>query len=151
MGRSQETFNKKEVRNKKEKKRKQKEVKRLERRENAREGKTFNDMIAYVDENGRLSSVPPDLSNRQKVKAEDIEISVPKRAAEAPEDKIRKGIVTFMNTSKGFGFIRDLGNQQSVFMHVNDLLEDVAENNRVTFETEMGQKGPKAVRVRLDQ
>jgi cold shock CspA family protein len=151
MGRSQETFNKKEVRNKKEKKRKQKEVKRLERRENAREGKTFNDMIAYVDENGRISSVPPDLSNRQKVKAEDIEISVPKRLAEAPEDKIRKGIVTFMNTSKGFGFIRDLGNQQSVFMHVNDLLEDVAENNRVTFETEMGQKGPKAVRVRLDQ
>lgn len=151
MGRSQETFNKKEVRNKKEKKRKQKEVKRLERRENAKEGKTFNDMIAYVDEHGRLSSVPPDLTNRQKVKAEDIEISVPKRAAEAPEDKIRKGIVTFMNTSKGFGFIRDLGNQQSVFMHVNDVLEDVAENNRVTFETEMGQKGPKAVRVRLDQ
>ena len=55
MARSQETFNKKEVRNKKEKKRKDKEKKRLERRDNVKEGRSFDDMIAYVDENGRLS------------------------------------------------------------------------------------------------
>ena len=60
MSRSQETYNKKEVRNKKEKKRKDKEKKRLDRKENATEGKSFDDMIAYVDENGRLSSTPPD-------------------------------------------------------------------------------------------
>ncbi|MBA4322888.1 MAG: DNA-binding protein, partial [Odoribacter sp.] len=61
MGRPQETFNKKEVRNKKEKKRKEKEKKRLIRKET---GKTssFDDMIAYVDEFGMLSSTPPDPS-----------------------------------------------------------------------------------------
>jgi cold shock CspA family protein len=151
MARSQETFNKKEVRNKKEKKRKEKEKKRVERRESAKDGTSFNDMIAYVDENGRLSSTPPDPSTRQKIKAEDIEVSVPKRNAEAPEDLIRKGILTFFNESKGYGFIRDLGNQQSVFVHINDVLEDIAENNKVTFEIEMGPKGPKATHVKLDK
>jgi cold shock CspA family protein len=151
MARSQETFNKKEVRNKKEKKRKDKEKKRLERRDTIKEGKSFDDMIAYVDENGRLSSTPPDPGSRQKVKVEDIEISVPKRAAEKPEDLIRKGILTFFNESKGFGFIRDLANQQSVFVHINDIIDPISENSKVTFEIEMGHKGPKAVRVKLDK
>src|SRR4030042_4198759 len=106
MARSQETFNKKEVRNKKEKKRKDKEKKRLERRDNIKEGKSFDDMIAYVDEKGNITSTPPDPGNRQKVKAEDIEVSVPKRAAAKPEDLIRKGILTFFNESKGFGFTK---------------------------------------------
>ena len=144
MARSQETFNKKEVRNKKEKK-------RLERRDNTKESKSFDDMIAYVDENGRLSSTPPDPGSRQKVKVEDIEISVPKRAAEKPEDLIRKGILTFFNESKGFGFIRDLANQQSVFVHINDIIDPISDNSKVIFEIEMGHKGPKAVRVKLDK
>jgi cold shock CspA family protein len=151
MARSQETFNKKEVRNKKEKKRKEKEKKRVERRENAKDGSSFDDMIAYVDENGRLSSTPPDPGARKKIKAEDIEVSVPKRSAEAKEDPIRKGILTFFNASKGYGFIRDLGNQQSVFVHINDFLEEISENNKVTFEVEMGSKGPKATHVKLDK
>ena len=105
MGRSQETSNKKEVRNKKEKKRKDKEKKRLERRDNTKDGNNLDDMIAYVDEHGRLSSTPPDPLNRQKVKAEDIEISVPKRTGDQRPDPIRKGIVSFYNDSKGYGFI----------------------------------------------
>ena len=51
MGKSQETFNKKEVRNKKEKKRKDKEKKRLARKDKEKKG-GLNDMIAYVDEFG---------------------------------------------------------------------------------------------------
>jgi len=151
MARSQETFNKKEVRNKKEKKRKDKEKKRLERRDNVKESRSFDDMIAYVDENGNITSTPPDPGTRQKVKVEDIEISVPKRAAEKPEDLIRKGILTFFNESKGFGFIRDLANQQSVFVHINDIIDPISENSKVSFEIEMGYKGPKAVRVKLDK
>lgn len=151
MGRSQETSNKKEVRNKKEKKRKDKEKKRLERRDNPRDGNSLDDMIAYVDENGRLSSTPPDPLNKQKVIAADIEVSVPKRTSDQKADPVRKGIVSFYNDSKGYGFIRDLENQQSVFMHVNDFIDDIKENNKVTFEIEMGSKGPKAVRVKLDK
>jgi cold shock CspA family protein len=149
MARSQETYNKKEVRNKKEKKRKEKEQKRLDRRENAKEGTaSFEDMIAYVDENGRITSEPPDPARRSKIKAEDIEVSVPKKAEDGPDERLRSGIITFFNESKGFGFIRDLANQNSVFVHINDMDEQLAENTRVTFEVEQGARGPKAVRVK---
>jgi hypothetical protein len=63
MGRSQETFNKKEVKNKKEKKRKDKEKKRLIRKETGKKS-SFDDMIAYVDEYGKISSTPPDPSKK---------------------------------------------------------------------------------------
>ena len=58
MGRSQETSNKKEVKNKKDKKRKEKEKKRLIRKESGKS--SFADMIAYVDEFGKITSTPPD-------------------------------------------------------------------------------------------
>ena len=62
MARSKETFGKKEVRNKQLKKRKDKEKRRSERKD---QGKTsFDDMIAWVDENGQLCSSPPDLSKK---------------------------------------------------------------------------------------
>jgi cold shock CspA family protein len=150
MARSQESFNKKEVRNKKEKKRKDKEQKRLDRRSNTNSN-SFDDMIAYVDENGRISSTPPEPGSRRKVNAEDIEVSVPKRSEDDKPNPMRKGILTFYNDSKGYGFIRDLENQQSVFAHVNDFEDDIKENNKVSFEIEMGNKGPKAVRVKLDK
>jgi cold shock CspA family protein len=149
MGRSQESFGKREVKSKKDKKRKDKEQKRQERKGNSRDGNNLNDMIAYVDENGKISSTPPDLSVRTKIKAEDIEVSVPKQKNAEPRNTIHTGIVSFYNDSKGFGFIKDLYDQQSIFFHVNDLLEQVKENNKVAFEVESGHKGPKAVNVKL--
>jgi cold shock CspA family protein len=148
MSRSQESFNKKEVRNKKEKKRKDKEIKKQNRKENDR-GSGLDDMIAYVDENGMITSTPPDPSKKIAVKLEDIEISIPKSDPNQIIDPIRKGSVTFFNTSKGFGFIRDLETQESVFVHVNNLLEEIKEGNLVNYEVEMGQKGPTAVQVKL--
>lgn len=149
MARSQETFNKKEVRNKKDKKRKDKEAKRLARKENEKSG-SLDDMIAYVDENGMITDTPPDPTKKKKViKVEDIEINVPKREDIEEVDPIRKGVVTFFNESKGFGFIKDRETMESVFVHVNNVLEDIKENNMVTYEVEMGQKGPTAVKVQV--
>ena len=148
MGRSQETFHKKEVRNKKEKKRKEKEAKKLARREHEKKG-SLDDMIAYVDENGMITDTPPDPSKKKKVKAEDIQISIPKSEAIDITDSVRKGTVTFFNDSKGFGFIKDSETQESVFVHINNVLEDIKENNVVSFEAEMGPKGPMAVQVKL--
>ena len=148
MGRSQETFNKKEVRNKKEKKRKEKEKKRLARKENEKKG-SLDDMIAYVDENGMITTTPPDPTKKKKIKSEDIEISIAKRDPTQESDPIRKGIVSFFNESKGFGFIRDSETQESVFVHVNDFLEDIKEGNVVSFEVGMGHKGPIATQVKL--
>jgi cold shock CspA family protein len=148
MGKSQETYNKKEIRNKKEKKRKDKEVKRLARKDNEKKG-GFDDMIAYVDENGMITSTPPDPSKRKAIKAEDIEVSILKRDPLEKEDPVRRGIVTFFNDSKGFGFIKDTETQESVFVHANNLLEPIKENNLVSFEKGMGQKGPTAIQVKL--
>jgi len=148
MGRAQESFNKKEVRNKKEKKRKEKEKKRLARKENEKKS-SFDDMIAYVDENGMLTDTPPDPSKKRVIKAENIEINVPKREAAEQVDLVRKGIVSFFNDSKGFGFIKDSETKESVFVHINNTLEEIKEDNVVVYEVEMGPKGPTAVKVKL--
>ncbi len=149
MARSQESYNKKEVRNRKEKKRKDKVLKRIERKENSREGNSsLDDMIAYVDENGRITSEPPDPTRKIKVNAADIEVSVPRQESIDPSKYIRTGIITFFNDSKGFGFIRDLDNRNSVFVHINDMEEQLAENTKVTFEVEQGIRGQKAVKVK---
>jgi len=57
-------------------------------------------------------------------------------------------LLPFFNDSKGFGFIRDLQTQESVFVHVNGLAEQIKENDKVTFETEQGQKGLNAIKVK---
>ena len=147
MARSQDTFNKKEVRKNKDKKRKDKDAKKLARKDNDKTSKLV-DMIAYVDENGMLTSTRPDPNKKQVFEIENIEISIPKRE-NVELDPIRKGIVTFFNESKGFGFIKDTETQESVFVHANNLLEEIKDNNVVSYEVEMGPKGPSAVRVKI--
>jgi cold shock CspA family protein len=147
MGRSQETSNKKEVKNKKDKKRKDKEKKRLIRKEAGKS--SYDNMIAYVDEYGRISATPPDPNKKIQVDVEGIETSVTKNEASPKNDYVRKGVVTFFNGSKGFGFIRDMENNQSVFVHANNLSEIIKENNIVTFEIGKGPKGLTALKVKI--
>ncbi|MDO9339317.1 MAG: cold shock domain-containing protein [Bacteroidales bacterium] len=148
MGRSQETFNKKEVKNKKEKKRKDKAKKKLIKKETGKKN-SFDDMIAYVDEYGKISSTPPDPNKKILVEANGIELGATKNDTAQKSDFIRKGVVTFFNDSKGFGFIRDMENNQSVFVHANNLQEIIKENNIVSFEIGKGPKGPTALKVKL--
>ena len=144
-----ETWNKKEREKKKKQSKKEKAEKKQERKEN-----NSNDpesMIAYLDENGNLSSKPPDPRKRITVNAEDIEIGVPKQEAMNPEDLIRTGTVTFFNHDKGYGFIKDQQTQESIFVHINSSTDPLNENNKVTFEIEMGPKGSNAVNVKLQK
>ncbi|MEO8719905.1 MAG: cold shock domain-containing protein [Ginsengibacter sp.] len=142
-----ETWNKKEREKKKRQNKRDKAEKKQERRENSKIHP--ESMIAYLDENGNLSSVPPDPRKKVIVNVEDIEIGVPKRQEINPEDLIRKGIVTFFNNEKGYGFIKDLETHESVFVHINSLSEPIKENNKVSFEVEMGPKGANAVNVKM--
>jgi cold shock CspA family protein len=148
MARARETSSKKETRTKKEKKRKEKEKKRIVRSENKGSG-SFDDMIAYVDEYGNITSTPPDLTKRTVINVEDIEIGVPKNTSDEAADYTRVGVVTFFDTTKGFGFIKDSASQQDVFVHVNGLQEPIKENNMVTFETIRGPKGLNAINVKI--
>ena len=143
-----ESWNKKEREKKKQKERRDKAEKMQERKENAKKN-NFDDMIAYLDENGNLSSTPPDPRKRVEVKLEDIQIGVPEYVPPTEEELTRSGKVTFFNNAKGFGFIKDMVSQQSVFVHVNNLESPIQENDKVSFQVEMGQRGPSAVKVRL--
>jgi hypothetical protein len=68
MARPQETFNKKELEKKRLQKRQEKEQRKEERKANANSGKSFEDMIAYVDENGNITSTPPDQTRKNPLK-----------------------------------------------------------------------------------
>jgi cold shock CspA family protein len=80
--------------------------------------------------------------------SENIQIGVPKQEDMVQPDIIRNGVLTFFNESKGYGFIKDLQSQESIFVHINGLMEAVSENDKVTFETERGQKGLNAIKVK---
>ncbi len=150
MGRSQETFGKKEVRNKKEKKRKEKEQKRALRKIEPKK-RSFDEMIAYVDEFGKISSVPPDPGKKTVIDAESIELTITRNSPDLVSNTLRKGVVTFFSESKGFGFIKDLESDEKIFVHVNNLVEPVRENNLVVFEMGRGPRGATAIKVKLLQ
>jgi len=143
-----ETWNKKEREKKKRQDKKEKAEKKQERKENKNTSDPES-MYAYLDENGNLSSKPPDPRKKIIINVEDIEIGVPKHEPVNPEDLIRTGIVTFFNNDKGYGFIKDIVTQESVFVHINSLSEPIKENNKVSYEVEMGPKGANAVNVKL--
>jgi cold shock CspA family protein len=148
MAKSKESFNKKEKQKLKQKKRKEKAEKKEERKATSTRGKSFDDMIAYVDEHGRISDTPPDLANKKKIKSEDIQISIPKQKKMEPDNNVRKGTITFFNDSKGYGFIKDHVTQESIFVHLSGLIDEVRENDVVTFKVEKGPKGLAATEVK---
>ncbi|GAA4232349.1 cold shock domain-containing protein [Postechiella marina] len=149
MAKSQVTFNKiekeKKRLKKREEKQKKKEARKAEKEANGTEGIQF----AYVDFNGNLTDTPPDPAMREKVEAESIELGIPKKEDREEEEPANKeGKVSFFDHSKGFGFIIDSINQEKYFVHVSGVLEEITENDKVTYELERGQKGMNAVRVK---
>ena len=150
MARSQQTFNKKENEKKKHKKRLDKVKKKEERLASGDKSKSFEDMFAYVDEHGNLSSTPPEPgTKKEEINVEDIQIGTPKKEELDAVDSLRTGTITFFNDSKGYGFIRDHDTKESIFVHINGLIDQVKEGNKVTFETVKGTKGLNAVDVKL--
>jgi cold shock CspA family protein len=144
-----ETWDKKEREKKRRQKQKEKAEKKQERKEQSKNGNDLDGMLAYLDENGNLSSTPPDPRKKVTINAEDIDISVPKQRPFDPAELIHTGFVSFFNNEKGYGFIKDQKTQESVFVHFRSLKDPIKENNRVSFEIEMGPKGPSAVNVTL--
>lgn len=145
MAKSQQTFNKIEKEKARAKKREEKKKKKEARKA---EGGSDGIQFAYVDAYGNLSDTPMDPADKIKVDAEDIVLGVPKKEEGEEEDPVRQGKVSFYDSSKGFGFIIDLENNEKYFCHVSGLLDDIAENDKVSFELERGMKGMNAVRVK---
>jgi cold shock protein len=59
------------------------------------------------------------------------------------------GTVKFFNESKGFGFITPTNGGKEVFVHVTGLIDQIRENDEVTYDVEEGKKGPSAVNVKI--
>ncbi|NLR66945.1 cold shock domain-containing protein [Chitinophaga varians] len=140
-----DSFSKKENRNKKNKAKQDKAQKMQDRKTNNNKGKSLEDMLAYVDENGNLSSFPPKETRKVPIDSNDILIGATPRP---PEDPIRTGVINFFNTTKGFGFITDDKSRESIFFHVNDVAEPVKERDKVSFVRERNAKGYNATAVK---
>ncbi len=61
------------------------------------------------------------------------------------------GTVKFFNTTKGFGFIRPDDGSKDVFVHITAVeqsgLGHLSEGQKVGFEVQQDQRGPKAVNL----
>ncbi|MCT4590959.1 MAG: cold shock domain-containing protein [Carboxylicivirga sp.] len=62
---------------------------------------------------------------------------------------MNKGTVKFFNDSKGYGFIKDDETSKEYFVHVTGLIDEIKENDEVTYELQEGRKGLNAVNVKL--
>lgn len=141
------TFEKREKEKKRLQKQEEKKRKKEERKANSPGGGLEN-MMAYVDEFGRITDTPPDPTKvRKPIDISEIEIGVPRRT-DVPMAAERIGRVDFFDGSKGFGFINEDGTQERFFVHVSGLIDEVTEGNKVQFELERGPKGMNAVRVK---
>ena len=62
---------------------------------------------------------------------------------------MKEGKVKFFNNAKGFGFITVKDSSEEVFVHSTNLIDDIREDDDVTFDVEKGDRGLSAVKVRL--
>lgn len=152
MGRSQQSFSKNE-REKKRKKKNQEKLDRKEQRKLEKESsgkKSFDDQIMYIDSEGNLSATPPDPDQKVEINAEDIVLGIPPKEHD-PDEHLRKGKISYFNDEKGYGFIVDSRNKESVFVHQNNASSQIKQGDLVVFETEQGPKGLNAINVSIQE
>lgn len=61
----------------------------------------------------------------------------------------KEGTVKFFNNLKGFGFISQTDTRTDVFVHSTGLIDEIRENDQVSFDVESGKKGLNAVNVKV--
>jgi CspA family cold shock protein len=65
-----------------------------------------------------------------------------------------QGTVKWFNSDKGFGFITPDDGSKDLFVHFSGIVSNggfrtLEENNRVSFDSEAGDRGPQAVAVQV--
>jgi cold shock CspA family protein len=140
-----ETFSKKDLASKKAKKKQEKAQKMKDRKVNNQKGKSLEDMMAYLDENGNITDTPPDMNKRKEIDLDTIQLGA---APIVEEDLQRSGFVSFFNDAKGYGFITDDKTRENIFVHSSQLAAPVKENDKVTFMKERTPKGFSAINVK---
>ncbi len=130
----------------KQQKRQEKQKRRDERSNTGT--RSFEEMLAYVDENGMLHSTPQDDKPKEEIETSEIAISVAKQTE--PEETLPlKGRIEHFNALKGYGFIKNTENSEKYFFHISSAPDGIDEGDKVTFEIERGPRGMNAVRISL--
>lgn len=138
---------KRDLEKKKQEKRLAKQQKKEERKNSG--SASFEDMIAYVDENGVISNTPPTPGEKtEEIDMSTILVSTP-RQTEEPVIMEHEGRIEYFNNSKGYGFIKNLKDAEKYFFHVSGLTEEATEGDIVTFKLERGPRGMNAVEIKL--
>lgn len=61
---------------------------------------------------------------------------------------MKTGTVKFFNVTKGFGFIKFDDSDQEIFVHVTGLVDQIREDDKVSFDVTEGKKGLNAINVK---
>ncbi|MAZ72999.1 MAG: DNA-binding protein [Flavobacteriaceae bacterium] len=151
MAKSQQSYNKSEKEKKRLQKREEKKKKMEARKLDKEKLDNSGIDLVYVDHMGNLVDTPPDPSEKEEIEAEDIVLGIPKTPEGEKEafDPTRTGSVNYFDHSKGFGFIIDAENNEKYFTHISNCIDEINENDKVTYELEKGQRGMNAVKVTL--
>ncbi|MBC8054630.1 cold-shock protein [Paradesertivirga mongoliensis] len=62
---------------------------------------------------------------------------------------MQQGTVKFFNETKGFGFITPSNGGSEIFVHSSGLIDNIRENDTVSYDVEQGRKGLNAVNVKV--
>jgi len=62
---------------------------------------------------------------------------------------MQRGKVKFFNETKGFGFIKDNDSASEYFVHVTGLIDQIKEDDEVSYDLKEGRKDLNAVNVKL--
>ncbi|GAB4091138.1 cold shock domain-containing protein [Flaviaesturariibacter terrae] len=146
MAKSKETFNKREMENRKRKQRQEKAEKKQARKDQG--SRSFDDMIAYLDENGNLTEKPVDIKKKKVYKLEEVPDAVPKAEHFIADDSMHTGVVQYFSKSKGFGFLQDATTGERIFVHKDQCNFPIAEGDKVTYLLRQGDRGLLAMGVR---
>jgi cold shock CspA family protein len=141
--------NKRDNEKKKQSKRQEKQKRKEDRKTNNSRGASLEDMFAYVDENGMITSTPPESTAKDKTDLDSIIISIP-RKEDAEETPVYTGRIEYYNEAKGYGFIKDLNSVKKYFFHISAAPKDIKEGNLVNFELERGIRDLNAVNIQYE-
>ena len=60
------------------------------------------------------------------------------------------GTVKWFDKVKNFGFITPDSGEKDVFVHSNNLVDNITEGDKVSYDIETTEKGPSAINVKKE-